>query len=145
MRGTPISCLLHKPQPMTWPETQACALTRDQTSDLSVCSLVLSPGRVPICVSSPLHLFYPSSQTPPIWQPSKCSLYPFLITSGEFIEICRLLGEAILNLSTNLTTRHCCVGLWWPTLLFGMGCPKLKLRNSEAFQNNLLILFRSFY
>ena len=34
---------LTSPQLGTWPATQACALARDQTSDLSVCRLALSP------------------------------------------------------------------------------------------------------
>ena len=31
------------PQLGTWPTTQACALTRNQTSDLSICRLMLNP------------------------------------------------------------------------------------------------------
>ena len=34
---------LTRPQPGTWPATQACALTGNQTSDLSVHRLVLNP------------------------------------------------------------------------------------------------------
>ena len=34
---------LAHPQPETWLATQACALTRNQTGDLSVCRLVLNP------------------------------------------------------------------------------------------------------
>ena len=38
-----ISCLLHAPQLEAWPITQASALTRNQTSNLSTCRLVLNP------------------------------------------------------------------------------------------------------
>ena len=34
---------LAHPQVGTWPATQACALTGNQTSELSVCGLVLIP------------------------------------------------------------------------------------------------------
>ena len=34
---------LARPQPETWPVTQACALTGNQTSDLSVLRPVLNP------------------------------------------------------------------------------------------------------
>ena len=33
----------HMPQPGTWPSTQACALTGNLTSDLSVCSSTPNP------------------------------------------------------------------------------------------------------
>ena len=35
----PLTC----PQLVTWPKTQACALTGNQTSDLLVCRSVLNP------------------------------------------------------------------------------------------------------
>ena len=31
------------PQPWTWPATQACVLTRNQTGDLSVCRMTPNP------------------------------------------------------------------------------------------------------
>ena len=36
-------CLSHAPYWGTWPATQACALTGNQTSDPLLCSLTLSP------------------------------------------------------------------------------------------------------
>ena len=36
-------CLLHAPQLGTWPTTQACALTENQTEDPLVCRPVLNP------------------------------------------------------------------------------------------------------
>ena len=43
IKWLPLAC----PQLGTWPETQAPALTRNQTSDLSVHRLVLNPLRHP--------------------------------------------------------------------------------------------------
>ena len=42
-RETSIGCLSRVPQLGTWPATQACALTGNQTSDLLVRRLTLNP------------------------------------------------------------------------------------------------------
>ena len=42
-RETSIGYLLYVPQPGTWPATQACALTGNQTSNPLVRGLVLNP------------------------------------------------------------------------------------------------------
>ena len=38
-----MGCLSHTCNQGTWPSTQACALTRSQTSDLSVCGMTPNP------------------------------------------------------------------------------------------------------
>ena len=43
VRDTSIGCLSHAPNWGTWPATQACALTGNQTCDLLVLRLALSP------------------------------------------------------------------------------------------------------
>ena len=46
---------LARPNPGTWPTLQACALTRNQTSDLLVCGMTPNP----LCHTSqgPFHIF----------------------------------------------------------------------------------------
>ena len=46
VRETSISCLSHA-QPRTWPATQVCALTGNQTSDLLVWGTMLNPWTTP--------------------------------------------------------------------------------------------------
>ena len=45
VRETLISCLSYAPQPGHGPTTQACALTRNRTSDLSLCGTILNQPR----------------------------------------------------------------------------------------------------
>ena len=38
-----MGCLSHAPQLGTWPTTKACALTRNRTSEISVCRTMHNP------------------------------------------------------------------------------------------------------
>ena len=42
-RDTSIGYILHDPQLRTWPATQTCALTGNQTGNLLVCGLMSNP------------------------------------------------------------------------------------------------------
>ena len=42
-RGLLTGCLLHVPQPGTWPTAQACSLTWNQTGDLSLRRMTSNP------------------------------------------------------------------------------------------------------
>ena len=42
-RETLIGCLSCAPKPETWPRTQACALARNRTGDLSLCGMTPNP------------------------------------------------------------------------------------------------------
>ena len=54
-RETSISCLLHTPWPGTEPATQACALTRNRTCDLSVCRM--TPNQLSHTSQGPRQIF----------------------------------------------------------------------------------------
>lgn len=112
-------------------------------SDTSVCNVeYLFPEATEI-LSVPQLIFFGGSCD---WRRHvSAGIFPFLISSGEYIKICRLLKEDVFGLSINWTTKDCSFRLRWPISPFRVGLPELKLRKHEACQQKLVLPFRSLY